>query len=286
MGYFERAHMTEENQEHISFERLDELIGVTNPKGWMILVGLFFLIFSGFFWLLYGKIYQRTVGTGILLNIEGIQSITATLSGRIIKFDAKLGDLITEGQPVVYVDPPVNASGQASVITSLHAGKVFELDKAVGDYIFPGTTLMRIESSHLPKNTLQGIIYISAAESENVKPGMKISIVPLSIKPEEYGSLIGTITYVSSYISTKNSMMRILNNEELVNQLLNKGPQLELYVSLTPDSSTVSQYKWTSDNGAPIKIRSGMLCEAKITSIAKRPISFIMPKTKELLGIE
>lgn len=95
--------MVEKPDEPISPERLDELLEVTDSKGWIALLGLLLLIAFSIGWIFLGKIPTRVNGTGMLINMGGIHTITSDSSGRIVKFDIDIGDVIQRDQPVAYI---------------------------------------------------------------------------------------------------------------------------------------------------------------------------------------
>lgn len=168
-----------------------------------------------------------------------------------------------------------------SIILSPDNGVVVEISRTTGDLLEAGGDIVTIELSNSQKGGLKGVIYISALESKKVSPGMKVLVSPTIIKPEEYGSIIGTVKSISAYPATVKSIMRILHNEEIVKNILSKGNQVEVNVELESNPKTISQYQWTSKEGPPQIIQSGTLCNAKIIVEKKHPIQFIVPKIKK-----
>lgn len=96
--------MPKEKFEFTSFERLDELMKVTDPKGWGALFGAFFLVACIIVWVFIGRIPSNVLGTGMLISVSGLDAITANASGKVIKFDIKVGDTIKEGQAIAYIE--------------------------------------------------------------------------------------------------------------------------------------------------------------------------------------
>lgn len=378
--------MTEKRLEISSFEKMDELMKVTDPKGWLGFMGVVVLIFLGVIWLFYGKIPTKVNGTGMLINVGGIETISANVNGRVVKFETKVGDRLAKDQPIAYISQPaleaeirnikqkiqeqiiannekeklrVNLESKydqvlsalnkklesqekllksglvlekdaldtkekiteteklyelfkieklndesvlsalkreldvlnekyerESIVRSPYNGVVFELEAAEGDVITNGMPLLIVEESNQTHNDLQGIIYISAIESKRVNPGMKVSIIPSTIKPEEYGTMIGTVASISSYPATFKGIMRNLHNEEMVKKILAVDSQVEVIIDLVPDKNTFSKYKWSSRNGPPVKISSGTLCNAKITVVEKKPIELLIPKIVKIFRVE
>ena len=90
------------------------------------------------------------------------------------------------------------------------------------------------------------------------------------------------ITYVSEYPATEKGIMRLLKNQQLVDQILTLGAPFEVHAEFDEDLNTKSGYKWTSGKGPPVKIFPGTPCTARITVSAQRPATVVMPALKEI----
>lgn len=81
------------------------LIKVTSLMNWVIISPVAALILFGLYWGIWGTIFSRVEGKGILLPSE--QNLyTATLqdfSGKLQKYYVKAGDTVKEGQPIAYL---------------------------------------------------------------------------------------------------------------------------------------------------------------------------------------
>lgn len=173
----------------------------------------------------------------------------------------------------------------ATKVTATASGRVMEVPVRRGDYVQPGSTIAVIESGS-GENTIGAIVYFSAMDGKKIRPGMKIGIVPTTIQQEEFGYMQGLITDVSEFPVSDRYLLSSLQNTSLVQTFLQVGNPIEVRVSLVPDPSTYSGYKWSSSKGPEQKIGSGYICSAKVTTDARRPISLIIPTLKKnLLGI-
>ncbi len=61
---------------------------------------------------------------------------------------------------------------------------------------------------------------------------MAVRLSPSTVKREEYGSLLGKVTWVAEYPSTARGMTRLLGNEALVTRLMQQGPPIQVNVTL------------------------------------------------------
>ena len=114
---------------------------------------------------------------------------------------------------------------------------------------------------------------------------MKIQIAPTTIKQEEFGFVLGDVTYVSDFPATSQGMMRVLKNTQLVQTLSGGSAPFEVYADLRLDPSTVSGFKWSSSEGPPMAIQTGTVCIASITVDVRRPIELVIPILREWSGI-
>ena len=58
-------------------EQLDQLMQVTNPQGWLALVGLCALLAAALLWGIFGSVPTETTGEGILLRQGGVSELVA-----------------------------------------------------------------------------------------------------------------------------------------------------------------------------------------------------------------
>ena len=97
--------------------------------------------------------------------------------------------------------------------------------------------------------------------------------------------MVGKVTAVSEFPSTSQGMMRILQNQQLVQQLSAGAAPIQINADLTPDPDATSGYKWTSPGGPPVLIQSGTLGMANISVRSQRPISLVIPMLREFVGV-
>ena len=79
--------------------------------------------------------------------------------------------------------------------------------------------------------------------------------------------------------------MRIFENAPLVRSLGAGGPVTEIRVEMDLDPATPSGYRWSSPQGAPIKLSGGTLCVGEIVTRKQKPVSMVFPYAKEKLGL-
>jgi HlyD family secretion protein len=170
---------------------------------------------------------------------------------------------------------------QSSIIISPYSGTVQEIKIRSGELINFGIPVISLEKSDT-KLMVTGFI---AGVGQQVQPGMKVQISPATVKKEEFGYLIGDVMTISGLPTTRQGIMKLLNNDLLVEQLASKGAPFTIEIELIKNSDTVSGYKWSSDEGPPINIESGTMCELRVVVREQRPITLALPILKKTFGL-
>ena len=174
---------------------------------------------------------------------------------------------------------------QMTEVVSTFTGRVIEIMTEKGDIVGPGQPLLRLDRTGRTVTALEAMIYVPSADGKRIRSGMEVRIAPASVAPEEYGYLLGTVTYVSDFPTTARAIQRTLRNPELVAALSGGDAPYEVRADLRIDPSTASGYRWSSSGGPPIEILTGTLCGVLITVDRRRPIDLVIPMVREQLGL-
>ncbi len=168
-----------------------------------------------------------------------------------------------------------------SKVVSPYTGRVLELKVYRGSAVSDGTPMVSIQPD---AGNLEALVYLSAVEAKDVKPGMAAQISPGTVRREEYGFMTGSVAFVADYPATPVAMMSVLGNESLVQSITAAGPVTEVRLDLDP-ARTASGFKWSSREGPPQQISSGTLCSVQVVTAHDAPITFVVPMVKARLGL-
>lgn len=210
-----------------------------------------------------------------LTNLESDQQITSRIQAlelQIAQAESQLNSLVSQYESAVQVISP-------------YAGRVVEIQANTGQPVAAGAEIMNLERIGRDIKSLEGTIFISAAQGKRVEPGMEVLISPSGIRREEFGYMVGYVTSVSEFPATYQGMMRTLSNDTLVRDLLAGGAVFEVKADLIPNPELPSGFVWSSGKGPDEEIRSGSLASAQITVQEQRPITLVIPTLRSWLGI-
>jgi len=173
----------------------------------------------------------------------------------------------------------------ATQVTSSYTGRVLEVMTQQGKMLGVGEPVVSLDRSGRSVQDLVAVVYVPSVQGKRVRPGMKIEIAPSTVRREEYGMMLGTVTFVSDYPATSRGMMQTLKNDQLVEALSGGGAPYEVHAALTLDPNTASRYRWTSSEGPPVRVHSGTLAAGQVIVETQRPIAKVIPLLRRWTGI-
>lgn len=171
---------------------------------------------------------------------------------------------------------------RGSRILSPADGRVVEVKVSGGAVLAVGTPIIEIETAG---ERLEATIYMPPDRGKNVRPGMEVHVEPTTLKREEYGAIIGRVVMISDFPVTPQGMAADLHNDTLVTRFSQEGAPYAAKVQLEGDPTTVSGYRWTSGKGPPVRLSSGTLTRAEVTTREQPPIDLVVPLMKRLSGV-
>jgi HlyD family secretion protein len=172
---------------------------------------------------------------------------------------------------------------QNTQVISPIEGRVVEVKISTGSVLAVGTAVVEIESEG---DRLEAVIYIPPDQGKRIKPGMQVQLEPSTVKREEFGMMLGTVETVSDFPMTPQGMAAVLHNETLVTRFSHDGAPYAAKVVLEQDASTATGYSWAVGNGPNLRLTSGTLTRAEITTRHQRPLDLVIPLIRHLTGID
>jgi HlyD family secretion protein len=87
-------------------EQLDQLMKVTDARGWIVLGALGVILSTAVVWGVVGSLPESVVGPGMLVKSGGVFEVIASSGGRVADIAVSVGDEVTEGQVVARLAQP------------------------------------------------------------------------------------------------------------------------------------------------------------------------------------
>lgn len=87
-------------------EQLDQVMTVTNPRGWIALATIGLILAAAIAWGFTGSLADKVGGRGILVRSGGVLEIVASASGQVTDVAVAPGDSVNEGQVVAWIAQP------------------------------------------------------------------------------------------------------------------------------------------------------------------------------------
>ena len=125
------------------------------------------------------------------------------------------------------------------------------------------------------------VCFVPVSDGKMIREGMEVMICPTTVSSQEYGHLIGTVTGVTDYVTSREDMRAILKDDSMVEYFAQSGPVIAVSCSLREDATTKSGYRWSSNRGAEVELSPGTMLEADIVIEKKAPITLLLPSLKE-----
>lgn len=252
-------------------EELDKMIQVTNLRGWIALGGLALIVVVALTWSILGNLPTVVKAGGVLVRQDGIQEIQLPNGGTITGLTLKPGDPIKEGQVIAQVR---DDTGATQPLTSPFTGTILEVLVSNNTPVKRQGAVVRLEQDSKPLKT---ILLMSLADGKQIKTGTRVQLSPTTVQPEEFGQLLGTVSFVSQLPVSADSLLNQLKSPELVAALSGNAPSIEVDVTLDTDPSTASGLKWTTQKGPPFKLTNGTLVGANLVVGEQRPLDLVLP---------
>ena len=297
-------------------ERLDRMLKITNPIGWMGLISIGVLVFSVVLWSVFGAFTEKADGMGMILDSAGVVNVSHMANGKIAQLYVHTGSRVKKGDLIARMDQPaqgaetrmaqydMNLAGNdrealnrasqydakkyqekvSEEIYSDYDGIIDEVSVQEGSVVTAGMPICTLRRDQERKD-LSGVFYIPVDKGKRIKPGMTLQLAPNGSDTSQTGSLLGVVRTVSEYPISQTGLQKALGNAQLAQWILTKenSALVEVRFDLVKDESSLSGYLWTSVVGEHKAISAGSYCTGSIVIDRKPPISKVFYKLSQWL---
>ncbi|MBQ4212794.1 MAG: biotin/lipoyl-binding protein [Selenomonas sp.] len=297
-------------------DRLDMLLPITTPIGWMSLVAVGLLLISVILWSIFGSFTVRSDGKGMILDSGGVTAVTHVAGGKIAHVYVRKGSTISKGDLIAQLEQPQQSAdtnmaqygpqlassmkdtadrvyqykaklyqqGVSRDVISDYDGIVEDVMIRKGSVISSGTPLCSVRLTK-KRSDLTGVMYVPVDKGKRIEPGQTIQLVPNGVDVQESGSLIGVVRTVSNYPVPLQSIQEKVSNPELAKWLLSsgQGAVVEITFVLVKDENNPSGYLWTSFVGEHKPVTAGSFCTGSVIIERRPPIEKVFYKISQWL---
>jgi HlyD family secretion protein len=165
-------------------------------------------------------------------------------------------------------------SNSLAQIQSTVVGRVVELKRRTGDLVQNGDVVAIVEP---PGAGIEPVVYINSGNGKRIKPGMEAQVLPLTVRPDEFGYMTAKIGVVGEYPVTSEAVKAVTGNDQIVQELLASGSKIEVHAVLQPNPKVPSGYAWSTSSGPPFQIEGGTRVTVAVVVARKPPISYVLP---------
>lgn len=166
-------------------------------------------------------------------------------------------------------------------LTAGFDGRITELLKGEGDFVRQGDVVALVSSGREQGFLLIGFLSVEAGKQ--VRAGMSAYFAPSSVRPNEYGYILGVVREVSEAPVSAESVLAELRNAGLAQAFSGGGAVIRVAVELLPDDNAVSGLRWTSRTGAPVRISGGVTGSLIVNTEYRTPASYLVPGARSAL---
>lgn len=297
-------------------ERLDTLLHITNPVGWMGLAAIMLLLAGVVLWSIMGAFTVKADGYGLIMDAGGVRKITAISTGQVENLFISQGSSVRKNQQLVQLnqismtmdtiatrnsidlgsnindvalrvnahDAKRTAEAVNEQIYSPYNGIVTELSVDVGTLVRAGEEICTIRLDE-GRSDLTGIMYVPVDKGKRLEPGMSIQLAPNGADVSQTGSLLGVVRSVSEYPADQAAMIRNLGNTQLVQMILQQaqGAVVEVRFDLVKNEKDESGYLWTSVVGEHKAVTAGTYVTGSVIIERQPPIAKVFYKASQWL---
>ena len=297
-------------------DKLDTMIRITGPVGWMGLAAVAVLCFAIVLWSIFGSFTEKAEGQGLLLDSAGVVTVTHAASGKVAEIFILPGDRVRKGELIGRLEQPEQSADtrMAEYGTELatndrdvksrayqydakrhtqaarenifcdYEGVVNEVMVREGQIISAGSPVCSVRLTQ-DREDLTGVFYISLDKGKRVEPGMTIQLAPNGVDVDQTGSLIGVVKSVSQYPVSAEGVYKMLGNSQLSQYVLNKqgGAGVEVKFELVKDADSESGYLWTSVVGKHRPVTPGSYCTGYVVIERQPPIEKVFYRISQWL---
>ena len=197
----------------------------------------------------------------------------------------------------------VQTENQLQAALSSYMSRVYLITPPAGAYIVTRTIRngMEVSTGHevftysIDRPTLPRIIpvFVDAATSQQIAEGMKVLLTPRGISRAQFGGIPGVVEEVGRLPLPSEGLASYAGSRSLGASIQKQiGTAYLVQVKVEQKEPAYCQqmlslrcYQWSTNRRPPFPVRIGTLADVQIKTQYSRPIEFVMPALRQILGL-
>lgn len=255
-------------------EQLDKSIVVTSPMSWIVLIGIALIIVCFVAWSICGTMPTTLEAKGIVSNGIYTNSIYSDLSGTITEVLVDEGQTVEAGTVLMKIEDSNKHTNE--VVADIKC-TITKTCANAGETVNSTDELFGI--SPVSNSDAFVVFYVGIEQIPSISVGMDVVVNMPAFDNQKYGHMKGDIVAVDSYMSSIESIRRILGpNEDVIEYLgMAEQPMVAVTCRLEKDSSSANGFFWSNAKGEELSVNYGNIVDVKIIMDEQAPITKLIP---------
>lgn len=251
-------------------DELDRLVAVTSPRRWLGLGALLLAVAAALVWSIASSVPTTLSGSGYLLPLQGLASITAPVSGTVHDIGLQTGAHVVAGQTVARLEEP---DGTLVRVAAPRTGVITESDTLDGGYAQADQPLALIEPVGWP---LVAYAYVPTDEAGELAPGTPARLSLEGGLGRRFGYISGHVQSVSRFAVTPDRLAFVLQGTSVVSQVEQLGAVNEVVVALDQTAKNPSGLVWSHGSGPSETPSAGLPGSVQFVIGSHHPIDDVL----------
>ncbi len=250
-------------------DQLDQVITITDPRGWLAITALGLIAGAIVIWSILGEVPVTVSGQGVIRPSTGLPAVVAPVSGQVVSLDVNRTLRVEAGQVLGSIQ---GATGDPVQVRAPVGGTVVSVGVDRWSPVTAGAVIAEIEPDDA---VLVAILFVPAEQAASIRPGMKVQLTPANRTANATGFILGQVAERGSLPASQSEVASILGSSQAAAELARQIPEpLRVVVTLDREDGRLV---WTSGAGNDGLILPGIALSGSVVLTQVPPIAVVIP---------
>lgn len=242
----------------------DTEITVTTPSIYVVIAAMAILVVAVFVWCFFGNITDRSTVSGVIFPIDSVVDVSLPNRGAVSSTFVNAGDSVQKGQALAMV----SVGDAYSMVSAPVPGAILNIKNENEDFeaLAPIATIICNNSDQIHS----AVAFVPFELSRKLKSGMRVEITPKNLTREKNGYIVGHITEVQTYPTSRDEAVKQLKNKTFVGDIFPEQGAA-FVVKMVLHQQEDGTLAWSFKPDEPIEMGTGSFCDIRIVT-KRRPV--------------